>query len=128
MTTPSSPSRENKIKSFFRDMYKNLLPVNKGEYSKLLMLAVIIFLVCFNYSILRNAKDTVVVLAKGSGAKVIPCIKMIALLPGAILATWIYTKLASRFRRETVFHIIVTGFVAFFLFFTFFLCKREKFS
>ena len=41
------------------------------------------------------------------------------MLPGAILATWVYTRLARRFSKEAIFYIVITGFISYFLLFTF---------
>lgn len=77
----------------------------------------IIFLICFNYSILRNMKDAVVVTA--SGAEVIPFIKVWVMLPMAVLLTILFTKLSNRFSQERVFYIMTSGFLACFALFAF---------
>jgi ATP:ADP antiporter, AAA family len=99
-----------KLRSFF-------WPIYGYELRKFLPMLLIIFLVCFNYSIVRNMKDTVVVTA--SGAEVIPFIKLWAMLPGAIILTLFYTYLSSRYSQERAFYIIVTMFVTFYSFFGF---------
>lgn len=94
-------------------------PIHRYESRKLLAMVVMSFLIAFNYSILRNVKDTIVITAAGSGAEIIPFVKVWAMLPMAIIMTWVFTKLTARFRRELVFYIMVTGFVTYFLIFTF---------
>lgn len=94
-------------------------PIHKSEAKKVLSMLLLMGLLCICYSILRNVKDTIILTAKFSGAEVIPFIKVWGILPGAIAATWLYTKLRSRFNREQVFYIIVGGFVAYFLLFAF---------
>lgn len=94
-------------------------PIHRHEAKKLLPMMLILFLICFNYSILRNVKDTVVVTAKDSGAEVLPFIKVWVLLPMAILVTLIFTKLSNRYSQERVFYLIITGFLSFFGLFTF---------
>lgn len=84
-------------------------------------------LLCICYSILRNLKDTVILTAKASGAEVIPFIKVWGILPGAILFTWLYTKLRSRFNREQVFYWIVGGFITYFLLFAFIIFPSSDF-
>jgi ATP:ADP antiporter, AAA family len=98
-----------------------LWPIHGHEHRKLIPMLLILFLICFNYSILRNVKDTIVITADQAGAQVIPFIKVWVLLPMAFLLTWVYTFLASRFTRLQVFGIIVTGFVSYFLLFALFL-------
>lgn len=94
-------------------------PVHRHEVRKLVPMSLIIFLICFNYSILRNMKDTVVVTA--SGAEVIPFIKVWVMFPMAILLTIIFTKLSNRFSQERVFYIMTSGFLIFFVLFAFIL-------
>ena len=69
----------------------------------------LLFFICFNYSIVRNMKDALVVTA--SGAEVIPFIKVWVMLPSAVLLTLLYTKLCNRISQENIFYIIVTGFL-----------------
>lgn len=94
-------------------------PVHRHEVKKLLPMLIMVFLICFNYSILRNMKDTVVVTA--SGAEVIPFIKVWVMLPMAIVLTILFTKLSNVFSQERVFYIMITGFLAFFALFAFIL-------
>jgi AAA family ATP:ADP antiporter len=51
-------------------------PIKKGELRIFAPLLIIFFLICFNYSVLKVLKDALVVTASGSGAEVIPFIKM----------------------------------------------------
>ncbi len=94
-------------------------PIFPHEVKRILPLASLLFLICFDYSMLRCMKDTVVVTA--SSAAVIPFIKVWTLLPMAILFTFLYAKISSRFSRQTVFYVIISAFLAFFLVFGFIL-------
>lgn len=101
-------------------------PVHRNEAKKVLSMLLLMALLCICYSILRNLKDTVILTAKASGAEVIPFIKVWGMLPGAIIGTWFYTKLRSRFNREQVFYLIVSGFIAYFLIFAFFIFPNAE--
>ncbi|MEM1283176.1 MAG: Npt1/Npt2 family nucleotide transporter [Chlamydiota bacterium] len=92
-------------------------PIHRYELRKFLPMLFMMFLVCFNYSIVRNLKDTVVVTA--SGAEVIPFIKLWAMLPGAVLLTLFYTYLSSHYSQERAFYIMVTMFICFYTLFGF---------
>ncbi|MBA3816198.1 MAG: NTP/NDP exchange transporter [Parachlamydiaceae bacterium] len=92
-------------------------PVHRNEVRKLLPMLAIVFLLCFNYSILRNMKDTVVVTA--SGAEVIPFIKVWVMLPMAVLLTALFAKLSNHYSQERVFYYIISGFLACFALFAF---------
>ncbi len=76
-------------------------------------------LIAFNYNLLRAYKDSMVVTAENSGAEVIPFIKVWAILPSAILLTFIFTRLANRYSKEKVFYIMMLLFLSFFFIFTF---------
>ncbi len=96
-----------------------LWPIYRHEYRKIIPMMIMLFLICFDYSILRNVKDTIVVTAKSSGAEVIPFIKVWVLLPMAIIFTYIFTKLSNRYSQEKVFYITISFFLVFFALFTF---------
>lgn len=100
--------------SFIRSL---LWPVHSHELRKLLPMLLIGFLVCFNYSILRNVKDSLVVTS--SGAEVIPYIKLWAILPMAVVSTFLFTKLCSRYSQEKVFYITMATFLGIFALFGF---------
>jgi len=92
-------------------------PIHGHEYKKLVPIFVLFFLISFVYNVLRCMKVTLVVTAAGSSAEVIPFLKVWAVLPGAILLTYLYTKLCNRFNREQVFYAMVTFFLGFFTIF-----------
>jgi AAA family ATP:ADP antiporter len=96
-----------------------LWPVHRSELKKVLSMLVLLFLLCISYSVLRNLKDTIVLTAKHSGAEVIPFLKVWGILPGAIAATWLYTRLFRYFSRETVFYIVISSFISYFILFAF---------
>ncbi len=98
-----------------------LWPVHRSELKKVLSMVVLMFFLCSSYSLLRNLKDTIILTAKHSGAEVIPFLKVWGMLPGAILATWIYTRLARRFSKEVIFYFMISGFLGYFLLFAFYL-------
>ena len=67
-----------------------LFPVYAFELKKVLPMLFIFFFVTFNYSLLRNLKDTLVInaakdLGLASGAEVIPILKFGFVIPFAIL-------------------------------------------
>lgn len=92
-------------------------PIHAHERKKIIPMLLMIFLICFNYNVLRNMKDAIVVTA--SGAEVIPFIKVWAMLPCAILITVIFSKLSNMFSQEKVFYIMISGFLLLFGLFAF---------
>jgi AAA family ATP:ADP antiporter len=96
-------------------------PVHKSELKLFLPLILIFFFICFNYNILRAAKDSLVITAPSSGAEIIPFMKVWVVLPMALLMTILFTRLANRFSTEKVFYIMMILFLGFFMAFSFIL-------
>ncbi|MBS0624772.1 MAG: NTP/NDP exchange transporter [Verrucomicrobia bacterium] len=96
-------------------------PIYKWELKKFVPMLGMFFFICLNYNLLRIFKDSMVVTAPKSGAEAIPFIKVWAILPSAILLTFVFTRLVNKFSREKVFYIMMMIFIAFFFLFTFFL-------
>src|SRR3984885_1363990 len=94
-------------------------PIHGYELKKLVPMLLIFFFISFDYNILRTMKDALIITAKSSGAEVIPFIKVWVMFPGAVLMTFIFTRLANRYNRETVFYLMLSIFLLFFTFFTF---------
>ena len=65
-------------------------------------------------------KIALIVTAEQSGAEVIPFLKIGAALPGALLFTYIFTKLINRFNREQVFLCYTLWFFNILCFFSFY--------
>jgi ATP:ADP antiporter, AAA family len=107
------------VRWVYDKVWEFLWPVYPHERKKFIGILLIAFFISFNYNILRTAKDTLVVTARGSGAEAIPFIKVWVLLPMAFLLTYIFTKLSNRYSREKVFYVLITLFLVFFSFFIF---------
>lgn len=101
-----------------------LWPIHARELRKFVPMFGIFFLICFNYSILRATKDSLVVTA--SGAEVLPFLKVWAILPMALLFTFIFTRLSNALSREKVFYAMMGVFLSFFLIFTFVLYPYQE--
>lgn len=80
-------------------------------------MVIMLFCVCFNYSVLRSLKDTLVITS--SGAAVIPFIKVWAILPCAVLMTLLFAKLSNKYSQERIFYVMVSSFLASFALFAF---------
>jgi len=98
-----------------------LWPVHREEHRKFIPMLLMSFLICFNYYLLRTAKDTFVVTARDSGAEAIPFLKVWAILPAAFLMTFLFTRLSNYVNRRKVFYTMMWFYVGFFLLFTLFL-------
>jgi AAA family ATP:ADP antiporter len=94
------------------------LPVHKNELRLFIPLVLIFFFICFNYHVLRAAKDSLTVTAPSAGAEVIPFMKVWVVLPMALLVTVLFTRLANKFKTEKIFYIIMSLFLGFFIIFS----------
>src|ERR1700731_3685063 len=101
MRTQGTPSTQPRPFGKFRDFF---WPIHGYEHKKLIPMLALFFLISFVYNLLRCMKVTLVVTPEGSGAEVIPFLKVWAVLPGAILITYVYTQLSNRLSREKVFY------------------------
>ena len=102
-------------------------PVHRVELRKFVPLLLMFFCIAFNYNLLRSIKDTLLVTARESGAEAIPFIKVWAILPMAILFTWLFTRLNNRYSREKVFYVMMSIFLVFFFLFTFILYPAREY-
>lgn len=116
--TSSSSTGFSKIRSY-------IWPIHRWELKRFFPLLIIYSLICFNYSILRAAKDALVITAPSSGAEALPFIKVWAILPMAILFTFIFTKLSNRFNIVKVFYSMMGIFLSFFFIFAFVLYPNQ---
>jgi len=101
-------------------------PIHRFELKKLMPMFFMLFFVCFNYTVLRNLKDALVITAKSSGAEVIPFIKVWVMLPAAILSTLLFTYITNHFSRRKVFYIVIGAFLSYFSIFTFFVYPMHE--
>lgn len=92
-----------------------LWPIKGCEAKKFLPMCLIMFCSIFNYTILRNTKDALVITQ--SGAEVIPFLKGGIVMPFSILFVFLYAKLANILSRERLFYTTIMFFVGFFILF-----------
>lgn len=105
---------------------RRLWPIHRYELYKLLPLLFIKFLVSFNYVILHDTKDTLIVTSEGSGAEVIPILKGWVVIFFAFLATMIYAKLSSHLSKKGLFYSCMLPFILFFALYGFYLYPNRE--
>jgi len=110
MTTSTAAKPFGKWRSFF-------WPIHGFELKKFLPMCLMFFFINFNYTILRDTKDALVVTASGSGAEAIPFLKLWGVLPFAILFMLVYSKLSNIFSKPKLFYTMICSFIAFFALF-----------
>ncbi len=107
----SSKSQEfGRWRSFF-------WPVHAHELKKILPMLLMFFCISFNYTILRDTKDALVVTAPGSGAEAIPFIKVWCVVPAAVVFMIVYAKLSNMLSKQALFYATTIPFLLFFALF-----------
>jgi ATP:ADP antiporter, AAA family len=94
-------------------------PVHGFELKKFLPMGIMMMCILFNYTILRDTKDTLMVNAPGGGAECLSFLKLYGVTPAAIIFMIIFMKLANVLSRERLFYAIITPFLLFFGIFAF---------
>jgi AAA family ATP:ADP antiporter len=102
-----------------------LWPIHGYEMKKFLPMGLIMFFALFNYTILRDVKDVLIVSTPGGGAPVLAFLKSWGVMPSAILFVVIYTKLSNILSQEKIFYWIVGLFIVFFAAFAFYLYPNQ---
>ncbi|CAN7035378.1 hypothetical protein IGI04_032383 [Brassica rapa subsp. trilocularis] len=92
----------------------NILGVEVTTLKKIIPLGLMFFCILFNYTILRDTKDVLVVTAKGSSAEIIPFLKTWVNLPMAIGFMLLYTKLSNVLSKKALFYTVIIPFIAYF--------------
>jgi AAA family ATP:ADP antiporter len=92
-------------------------PIHTFELKKFVPMFVLFFFINFNYTILRDTKDTLIVTAPGSGAEAIPFLKVWGVLPFAIIFMLVYSKLSNILSKSKLFYSIIAFFGVYFILF-----------
>ncbi len=87
-------------------------PVHAFELKKILPMFFMFFFISFNYTILRDTKDTLIVTS--AGAEAIPFLKVYGVVPAAIIFMIIYAKLSNMLSKEHLFYTTIIPFLVFF--------------
>ena len=96
-----------------------LWPIQGKEIKKFLPMCLIMFFSIFNYTVLRNTKDALIMTQ--AGAEVVPFLKGGIVMPCSILFVFLYAKLSNILTRENLFYTTISFFVGFFIIFALFL-------
>lgn len=102
-------------------------PIHNFELKKFLPMFFMFFGISFNYTILRDLKDALVLTAPGSGAEAIPFLKVWCVVPSAVILTLIFAKLSNLLSKENLFYATLLPFVIFFGFFGFVIYPNREF-
>lgn len=103
----------------FSRLRRALWPIHSSELKKFLPMALMMFFILFNYTILRNTKDSLIIPV--SGPEIIPFLKAFVILPFSILMVATYAKLSNVLSKEKLFYATVGTFLSIFLLFILYL-------
>jgi AAA family ATP:ADP antiporter len=98
-------------------------PVHAHEIKKIVPMLLLYFCICYNYTLLRDIKDTLIVTK--AGAEAIPFLKVWGIVPAAILFTLTYAKLSNMLSKSLLFYVSIVPFLLFFAIFILFLYPNE---
>lgn len=101
-------------------------PIHNYEIKKFLPMGLMMFCILFNYTVLRDTKDALVVNAPGSGAEALAFIKLAGTTPAAILFMIAYAKLSNVLSRQGLFYAALLPFLVFFGAFALFIYPNRE--
>jgi len=101
----------NETKEFGK--WRSLLwPIHGHELKKLLPMFFMFFFISFNYTVLRDTKDSLIV--PNAGAEAITFLKVYGVVPAALIFMFIYSKLANVLSKQRLFYTTILPFIVFF--------------
>jgi AAA family ATP:ADP antiporter len=110
----------------FKGIRGILWPIYSYELKKFLPMGFMMLCILFNYTILRDIKDVLVVLAPAGGAETISFLKLYGVTPSAIIFMIVFVKLANLLSQEKLFYGLISFFVTFFAAFAFVLYPNKE--
>lgn len=102
-----------------------LWPIYGIEHKKFLPMTIMISLILFNYTVMRNTKDVLVTTAT-DGSEIITFLKVWVVLPLAVIFFFIYSKLSNKYSKQSLFYGTVIFFLSFFMIFAFVLYPYQN--
>lgn len=103
-------------------------PVHGYELPKFLLMGILMALILFVYTMVRDLKDPLVqYYAVCGGPELIPQLKLFFVMPMAFLLVMVYSALINKFGFNKTFYIMVTFFTAFFAAFAFIFLPGRSF-
>lgn len=96
----------------FSKLRAALWPIQGSEMKKFLPMGLMMFFILYNYTILRDTKDTLVI--GFVGAESVNFLKFWGVMPASILFVVLYTKLSNLLSKESLFYAIIVPFIVFF--------------
>lgn len=105
---------------------KLVFPVKQAEWRLFSLMFFIVCLINVNFSILRSARNALVVADTGGSAAFIPYFELFGTFPASIALTWVLSRLMRFFSPRFIFTMTVTFFLVFFLVFAFWVYPHRE--
>ncbi|QEK37833.1 NTP/NDP exchange transporter [Candidatus Cytomitobacter indipagum] len=106
----------NSLQNWSIKIVKIFFPIQAKEIKKYLPTAMMMFIILFNYNIVRILKDSFII--GDAGAEVVNFLKPFVVLPASLLFVIFYSKMSNSFSEKNVFYVSVLPFIAFNIIFT----------
>lgn len=107
----------NAISNCFANLYDSLKNSQEYIFKKVIPTSIMFLITIFIYSVLRGAKDALVIPLMG--AEVISTLKLFGVLPSAVIFIMVYSKLANVLQKERLYYTIISFFLSFFTIYVF---------
>lgn len=115
---------ERSLTSRFNELFVSLKENKEYIMKKVIPTSLMMLITIFVYSVLRGAKDTLLIPVLG--AEIISTVKLFGVFPSAIIFIVIYSKLANILSKERLFYTVTTFFIAFFALYAFVLYPNKE--
>ncbi|MEC8461031.1 MAG: Npt1/Npt2 family nucleotide transporter [Pseudomonadota bacterium] len=112
---------------YMTPMRSALFPIYNHELKRFIPSALMVFFTILAFHLLRNSKDALVIYAPGSGAEVIPFLKLYVVLPASIIFSIFYMRLRKALEFERTYYIIVSIFISVFILFAYVLYPNSAY-
>ncbi|WP_194966556.1 Npt1/Npt2 family nucleotide transporter [Rickettsia endosymbiont of Cardiosporidium cionae] len=100
-------------------------PIEPHESKKFIAMTMLMFCILLNYSVLRSIKDGFII--NSVGAEALGFLKLYLVLPAAVAAMLVYSKLCNITSQSRIFYIITVFFLIYIICFTFILYPNPAF-
>lgn len=109
----------------FSKFRRIFFPIHRYELKKAIPMGMIFFFILFNYTCLRNIKDSLIV--TNTGAEALAYLKLFCVTPSAIIFMLLYAKASNILSNENLFYATLSPFIIFFGVFAFVIYPNREF-
>ncbi len=109
----------------FSKLRNIFFPIYKHELKKIIPMSILFFCICYNYSVLRSAKD--IFMLGESGAAAIYYLKFFGVTPAMFIFTVAYSYVSNAMGRDGRFNAVMGYFAVFFIIFLVLILPNQTF-